>query len=38
MRDVREWDESDLELVVKADQRKTTTLDYKDSAALDFKN
>jgi hypothetical protein len=38
MRDVREWEESDLDLVVAADQRETTTLDYKDSAALDFKN
>jgi hypothetical protein len=38
MRDVREWDESDLDLVVKADQKETTTVDYKDTAALAFKD
>jgi hypothetical protein len=36
--DVRQWDESDLELIVKADQKETTTLDYKASAALSFKD
>lgn len=35
MKAVREWDESDLDRVVAADQKETTTLDYKDSAALD---
>jgi hypothetical protein len=38
MRDVREWDESDLERIVMSDQKETTTLDYKDSAALNFKD
>jgi hypothetical protein len=38
MRNVRDWDENDLELVVAADQKETTTLDYKDSAALRFKD
>ncbi|MGC2780893.1 MAG: ATP-binding protein [Bradyrhizobium sp.] len=38
MRDVREWEESDLESIVKADQKETTTLDYKRSAALAFKD
>jgi hypothetical protein len=38
MRDVRQWDESDLERVVMSDQKETTTLDYKDSAALNFRD
>jgi hypothetical protein len=38
MRDVREWDESDLERIVMSDQKETTTLDYKNSAALSFKD
>jgi hypothetical protein len=38
MKDVRDWDESDLDLIVKADQKETTALDYKDSAALNFKD
>jgi Putative DNA-binding domain len=38
MKDVRDWGESDLELIVKADQKETTTLDYKASAALHFKD
>jgi hypothetical protein len=38
MRDVREWDESDLDLVVKADQKENTTVDYKGSEALAFKD
>ncbi|WP_316229609.1 ATP-binding protein [Bradyrhizobium sp. SZCCHNR1070] len=38
MKDVREWDETDLQRVVEADQKETTTLDYKASAALSFKD
>jgi len=38
MRDVREWDETDLDKIVQADQKETTTLDYKASAALAFKD
>jgi Putative DNA-binding domain len=38
MKDVRDWEETDLDLIVKADQKETTTLDYKDSAALNFKD
>ncbi|HEX3995471.1 MAG TPA: RNA-binding domain-containing protein, partial [Acetobacteraceae bacterium] len=38
MKDVREWDESDLVLVVQADQKENTTIDYKRSAALAFKD
>jgi hypothetical protein len=38
MRAIRDWDESDLDKVVQADQKETTNRDYKDSAALDFKN
>jgi hypothetical protein len=36
MKDVREWDETDLDLVVKAGQKENTTIDYKGSAALKF--
>jgi hypothetical protein len=38
MKAVHEWDESDLDQIVQADQKETTTLDYKASAALLFKN
>ena len=38
MRDVREWDESDLDLIVKSGQKETTTLDYKASVSLAFKD
>ncbi len=38
MKDVREWDESDLDLVVRADQKENTTIDYKASDALRFKD
>jgi Putative DNA-binding domain len=38
MREVREWDETDLERIIMSDQKETTTLDYKDSAALKFKD
>jgi hypothetical protein len=38
MKDVREWDERDLNLIVEADQKETTTLDYKASPALAFKD
>jgi hypothetical protein len=38
MRDVREWDESDLDLLVQADQKENTTVDYKGSEALAFKD
>jgi hypothetical protein len=38
MKDVRDWDESDLDRIVQADQKETTTLDYKASAALLFKD
>ena len=38
MREVRDWDESDLERIIMSDQKETTTLDYKDSAALKFKD
>src|SRR5260370_40085027 len=38
MKEVREWDEGDLDLIIKADQKETTTIDYKASAALAFKD
>jgi hypothetical protein len=38
MKAVHEWDESDLDQIVQADQKETTTLDYKASAALLFKD
>jgi hypothetical protein len=38
MKEVHEWDESDLDLIVKADQKETTTIDYKASLALAFKD
>jgi hypothetical protein len=38
MKDVRDWDESDLDRIVQSDQKKITTLDYKASAALLFKD
>jgi predicted HTH transcriptional regulator len=38
MKDVREWDESDLDLIVEVDQKETTTIDYKASPALAFKD
>jgi schlafen family protein len=38
MRDVREWEESDLDELVSCDQKETTTLDYKASPALSFKD
>ncbi|WP_426423252.1 AlbA family DNA-binding domain-containing protein [Bradyrhizobium genosp. A] len=38
MKDVRDWDETDLDLIVKAGQKETTTLDYKDSEALNFRD
>jgi Putative DNA-binding domain len=38
MKDLREWDEGDLDRIVQADQKETTTLDYKASAALLFKD
>lgn len=38
MKDVRAWDESDLDLIVEAGQKETTTIDYKASPALAFKD
>jgi Putative DNA-binding domain len=38
MKDVRDWDEVDLNQVVKAGQKENTGIDYKVSAALDFKD
>jgi Putative DNA-binding domain len=38
MRDVRQWDESDLVLLLEADQKENTTVDYKGSEALAFKD
>jgi hypothetical protein len=38
MKEVREWDESDLVQIVKSGQKETTTLDYKASASLAFKD
>jgi hypothetical protein len=38
MKDVREWDEHDLDMIVEADQKETTTIDYKASPALAFKD
>jgi hypothetical protein len=29
MKNVRDWDESDLDRIVQSDQKETTTLDYK---------
>jgi hypothetical protein len=38
MKDVREWAESDLVQIIKSGQKETTTLDYKASASLAFKD
>lgn len=38
MKDVRDWVEADLDLVVKADEKENTSIDYKASAALSFKD
>ena len=38
MKDVREWVEADLDLVVKANEKENTSIDYKASEALNFKN
>ncbi len=38
MKDVRDWDELDLDLVVKAGQKENTGIDYKASEALNFKD
>jgi hypothetical protein len=38
MKEIRDWDESDLNLVVEAGQKETTNLEYKNSAALNFRD
>lgn len=38
MKDVRDWDEVDLDLVVKDGQKENTSIDYKASAALNFRD
>jgi hypothetical protein len=38
MKDVREWDETDLDGVIEAGQKENTGIDYKASAALNFKD
>lgn len=36
MRDVREWEESDLDVIVQANEKENVSLDYKASQALHF--
>jgi hypothetical protein len=36
VKEVREWLEADLELVVEANEKENVSIDYKDSRALDF--
>jgi hypothetical protein len=38
MKDVHDWTEVDLDGVVRAGEKENTSLDYKASAALDFRN
>ena len=38
MEDISNWQESDLDKVVTADEKENTTLDYKDSHSLKFKD
>src|SRR4051794_6669859 len=38
MEDIGNWDESNLDQIVTADEKENTTLDYKDSNSLKFKD
>jgi predicted HTH transcriptional regulator len=38
MKDIRDWEEADLDLLARAGEKENTSLDYKASAALNFKD